>query len=148
MNYVFSLLTVLLPLVALPADEPPKATTVRPDKDDTLLVNPGKGYVQYYGTDDKYTKDYIGVVYTRWAWSALEPREGEYHWELIDRFIASGRFHNKSEVIRAGLRLLEEHEAKAPAAGREELSRIIQDAMEDSRPLIPAETLLRRRRRR
>ena len=32
------------------------------------------------------------------------------HFEnLIDRFIASGRYNNKSEVIRAGLRLLEEH---------------------------------------
>lgn len=39
------------------------------------------------------------------------------HFEkLIDRFVASGRFNNKSEVIRAGLRLLEEHEANAAAA--------------------------------
>ncbi len=36
------------------------------------------------------------------------------HFErLIDRFVASGRFNNKSEVIRAGLRLLEEHETEA-----------------------------------
>ena len=39
------------------------------------------------------------------------------HFEkLIDRFVASGRFNNKSEVIRAGLRLLEEHEAQAAAS--------------------------------
>jgi antitoxin ParD1/3/4 len=70
------------------------------------------------------------------------------HFErLIDRFIASGRFNNKSEVIRAGLRLLEEHEAKASTVSRDELSRIIQTALADERPLIPAESLISRRRR-
>ena len=70
------------------------------------------------------------------------------HFEhLIDRFVASGRFNNKSEVIRAGLRLLEEHEAKASAATREDLSRMVQTALADARPLIPAADLLRRRRR-
>ena len=71
------------------------------------------------------------------------------HFErLIDRFIASGRFNNKSEVIRAGLRLLEEHEAKAASATREDLTSIIQTALEDRRPLVPAADLLRRRSRR
>jgi putative addiction module CopG family antidote len=42
------------------------------------------------------------------------------HFEkLIDRFVASERFNNKSEVIRAGLRLPEEHEASAAAASRD-----------------------------
>jgi antitoxin ParD1/3/4 len=65
--------------------------------------------------------------------------------QLIDRFIASGRFNNKSEVIRAGLRLLEDQETKASNASREDLSRIIQTALADARPLIPATDLLRRR---
>ena len=70
------------------------------------------------------------------------------HFErLIERFIASGRFNNRSEVIRAGLRLLEEHESRVAAAGRDDLSRIIQTALADSRPLIPAANLLRRRHR-
>jgi len=69
------------------------------------------------------------------------------HFEkLIDGFVASGRFNNKSEVIRAGLRLLEEHEATA-AASRDDLSRIIQTALRDPRPLIPATNLRRRQRR-
>ena len=67
--------------------------------------------------------------------------------ELIEKCIASGRFNNKSEVIRAGLRLLEEHETRTARASREDLSRIIQTALSDPRPLIPAASLIRRRRR-
>jgi antitoxin ParD1/3/4 len=67
--------------------------------------------------------------------------------QLIDRCIASGRFNNKSEVIRAGLRLLEEHEVSASRASREDLSRVIQTALLDDRPLIPASKLMYRRRR-
>jgi antitoxin ParD1/3/4 len=71
------------------------------------------------------------------------------HFErLIDRFIATGRFNNKSEVIRAGLRLLEEHEAKAGTAMRQDLTRVIKSALADRRPLVPAADLLRRRSRR
>jgi antitoxin ParD1/3/4 len=75
--------------------------------------------------------------------SAITP-----HFEhLINRFVASGRFNNKSEVIRAGLRLLEEHEARIASARREDLTRIIETALADPRPLIPALKLLRRRSR-
>jgi Arc/MetJ-type ribon-helix-helix transcriptional regulator len=55
------------------------------------------------------------------------------------------RFNNKSVVIRAGLRLLAEHEAKASASSREDLDRVIQKALTDPRPLIPVLRLLRRR---
>jgi hypothetical protein len=40
-------------------------------------------------------------------------------------------------VIRAGLRLLEEHEAKTARVTREHLSRVIEIALLDTRPLIP-----------
>jgi putative addiction module CopG family antidote len=68
--------------------------------------------------------------------------------QMIDRFVAMGRFNNKSEVIRAGLRLLEEHEGKVSAASREDLAQVIRVALMDPRPLIPAGSLLRRRARR
>jgi antitoxin ParD1/3/4 len=66
--------------------------------------------------------------------------------QLIDKCVASGRFNNKSEVIRAGLRLLEEHEAQTASACRDDLSRVIKTALQDTRPLIPASQRIRRRR--
>ncbi len=68
--------------------------TVHPERDDAMLLNPGKGWVQYYGSD-KYTKDYIGIGYTRWAWSVLEPQEGHYNWKEIDDFISQFKRHGK-----------------------------------------------------
>lgn len=40
---------------------------------------------------------------------------GNHFEDFVDEKIASGRFNNASEVIRAGLRLLEEEEAKVVA---------------------------------
>ncbi len=54
----------------------------------------------------------------------------------MDRFIASGCFNNKSEVIRAGLQLLEEYEANASTASREDLPRVIETALADRLRLL------------
>ncbi len=59
---------------------------IQPASDDTMLVNPGKGWVQYYGTD-KYTKEFIGIGYTRCCWSDVEPKENAFDWRPVDDFI-------------------------------------------------------------
>ncbi len=40
---------------------------------------------------------------------------GEHFTSFIDQQIAQGRFDSASEIVRAGLRLLEEHESKVQA---------------------------------
>jgi len=80
--------------IAVPGDR----IVVHPKRDETMLLNPGKGWVQYYGSD-KYTKDYIGIGYTRWAWSVLEPKEGQYNWKEIDGFINQFKRYGKKTAF-------------------------------------------------
>jgi len=66
--------------------------------------------------------------------------------QMIERFIATGRFNNKSEVIRAGLRLLEEHELQFERAARADLERILDEDLANACPAISAEHLFSRRK--
>ena len=75
-----------------------ETVTVRPARDNTMLVNPGKGWVQYYGPD-KYTKDYISVGYTRMAWSAIEPKPGQFNWKEIDDFMRAFKRYDKKSAF-------------------------------------------------
>lgn len=40
---------------------------------------------------------------------------GDHFAGFVDQSVKSGRYQNASDVVRAGLRLLEEHEAKVEA---------------------------------
>jgi hypothetical protein len=65
-----------------------KPVVVRPALDNSLLINPGKGFVECHGTS-AYTKNVIGVGYGRCAWSVLEPEEGVFNWSRIDNLITA-----------------------------------------------------------
>ena len=71
-----------------------ETVTVRPVRDDAMLLNPGKGWVQYYGTD-KYTDEVINIGYTRCPWSVVEPEEGKFDWSGLDGFIKAFKEHGK-----------------------------------------------------
>ncbi|GGF74330.1 CopG family transcriptional regulator [Azorhizobium oxalatiphilum] len=64
------------------------------------------------------------------------------HFEaFIEKQIAEGRFQNASEVVRAALRLLEDHEVshEERLAG---LLRRIDESLEDPRPSVPMEEVM------
>ncbi len=51
------------------------------------VVNPGKGWMLYSKPEQTPPQTLaIGSLgYARYKWGDLEPKEGEYHWEIIDR---------------------------------------------------------------
>ncbi|MGU3494018.1 type II toxin-antitoxin system ParD family antitoxin [Xanthobacteraceae bacterium A53D] len=70
------------------------------------------------------------------------------HFEaFIARQIEEGRFQNASEVVRAGLRLLEDHEL-SHAERLAELKRQIDEAMDDPRPNVPIDEVVEHFRKR
>jgi len=97
MRRTTALLAILFTELALPG-RAAETVTVAPARDDAMLLNPGKGWVQYYGAD-KYTQDYISVGYTRWAWSVLEPNEGQFNWKEVDAFINQFKRYGKKTAF-------------------------------------------------
>ena len=69
---------------------------------------------------------------------------GEHFAEFIDARLREGRYGSASEVVRAGLRLLEDHEVKARA-----LREALTEGEKSGRPKsLDAETFLKRMRTR
>ena len=75
------------------------AATVRPKATDEVLINPGMGLVHFayssriwaydLGLEPDDTLDELApgtsVVYMCLPWSYLEPEEGVYRWDILDR---------------------------------------------------------------
>jgi hypothetical protein len=61
--------------------------TIQPVADNSLLINPGKGYAEYWGPTLQYTPTVIGVGYNRCNWNTLETAEGVYDWSWVDNYI-------------------------------------------------------------
>ncbi|MCE5270718.1 DUF4832 domain-containing protein [bacterium] len=81
--------------------------------DSRVLVNPHKGWYFHYFDNDTvryhnrlapgdYLQDFPGLdhIYLRLAWSYLEPEEGVYNWELIDRVIDAWRARGYGVAFR------------------------------------------------
>jgi hypothetical protein len=68
--------------------------TVYPTESTDLLINPGKGFVQYWDFDGAYA-DQVSTGYSRYDWSDIEPSAGVFNWSLIDseiqKFKAAGK---------------------------------------------------------
>lgn len=70
---------------------------------------------------------------------------GPHFDSFVQEQVKRGRFQNTSEVIRAGLRLLEDQETSLRER-RVELRRQIDAAFDDPRPSIPGEEVFARLR--
>ena len=107
MRLIMAILSAATPAFAVPQGAPtfpnPPTTLgangnieiIQPRLDDTLLINPGKGFVEYWGPTSGYTTDLIGVGYNRCGWSTLEPSEGVYKWTWVDQHIAAYAAYGK-----------------------------------------------------
>lgn len=65
---------------------------------------------------------------------------GDRFEKFIDEQVRSGRYNNASEVVRAGLRLLEDHE-KPPALTLAELRELVREGMESGAGRLGAAVL-------
>jgi len=68
---------------------------------------------------------------------------GEHFEQFVQEKVAQGRYQNNSEVVRAGLRLLEDYEDLA-AERKRQLKAKIDAAWNDPRPSRPADEVFKR----
>ena len=77
------------------------ADIVRPVNTDEILVNPDMGLVMFHYSNRQWaygqllergdTLDWfpgVSTIYLRLPWCLLEPKEGEYRWDLLDSYAA------------------------------------------------------------
>ena len=67
-------------------DEETSTTVTTTYDTEDVLLNPGKGFVLRGSMDSSYD-DIVSVVYYRFNWCTIEPEEGEYNWDVIDKKI-------------------------------------------------------------
>ncbi len=121
------LLSGLAVAVALAAPELRGQIFFRPKEIDTVLLNPGMGFTtfQRFNGDETFTGtnwteglpiDYAAkpprpgfrneghpqttIAYWRVYWRYLEPEEGRYRWDLLDRALATARARGQSLMLR------------------------------------------------
>ncbi|HEU4686612.1 MAG TPA: DUF4832 domain-containing protein [Nitrospira sp.] len=88
--------------------------SVTPPEIDDVLVNPGMGFADFhFGFDhppgaEEYPK--ATVAYFRWSWADLEPQEGAYNFDLVDRVISEAK--SKGETL--AFRIMTEYRKGSP----------------------------------
>lgn len=66
---------------------------------------------------------------------------GRHYENFIKSQLESGRYNNASEVVRAGLRMLEDHEEAREKWLREEIPSRYEELLKDPSKAVPAETV-------
>ena len=79
---------------------------IEPEATDEILVNPGMGFETFhsFNYDDRITRlEYYpkcSIAYFRFYWDALEPKEGNYNFGLIDSMLDKGRQNGQDLALR------------------------------------------------
>jgi hypothetical protein len=89
-----------------------ETTTVHPTEINDILNNPGKGFAEFYGRELSLEEHPTPTVaYYRWSWAELEPKEGEYNFDLIDSTIAAA----KAKGLNFAFRIMPHWEDSTPS---------------------------------
>jgi len=106
-----------------PARAQLSTVVVRPKEIHDVLVNPGMGITTFQrfegqvlnppltwseeGPTEKLVDPELkpefpptSVSYCRWVWDVIEPKRGEFHWEIIDLALDEARKHGQTLAIR------------------------------------------------
>jgi len=88
--------------------------TVHPREIKNVLYNPGMGLADFHfgfehpPSADEYPRQ--TVAYFRWSWSDLEPEEGQYAFDFVDRIISQAKA--KGETL--AFRMMTEYKVGSP----------------------------------
>jgi len=74
--------------------------TVRFREVNTLFANPGQGWMNRERSPDGGTRFPCSVIYLRFDWADIEPREGEYNWKFVDDVIAAWQPRGATVAMR------------------------------------------------
>ncbi len=96
-SIVAILLVVAITAALIPLFIPKKTdlTTKNFVDTDEVLLNPGKGFVDYGTMIYNGAEDYVSIGYHRFNWVKIEPTEGDYHFDEIEHKIESYAKRNK-----------------------------------------------------
>ncbi|HEY8716194.1 MAG TPA: hypothetical protein VIM00_12510, partial [Candidatus Acidoferrum sp.] len=114
---------VLLPLFAAQLAVAQDSVIVRPKEIQDVLVNPGMGITTFQRFNGQALNPPLtwseegpaerlldaqpkpefpntSVSYSRWVWDVIEPKHGEYRWEILDLALIEAREHGQTLAIR------------------------------------------------
>jgi len=126
LSIIFSLIPVFIPPLPAQDMEPVEdQVVVRPAETDEVLTNPGMGFMtfQRFNGDDlnqglKWTEGFpieyqewdgnlenqdhpmTSIAYFRIYWKFIEPAEGNYRWDLIDRALDTAHQRGQALMLR------------------------------------------------
>jgi hypothetical protein len=110
----WSLASSLDPMAHDDSAQAKPTVTVHPGEIKDVLYNPGMGLADFHfgfghpPPTDQYPRQ--TVAYFRWSWADLEPEEGQYAFDFVDRIISQAKA--KGETL--AFRIMTEYKAGSP----------------------------------